>query len=192
MLRPKDEPRLITCNLNKPESTFDTIRKAYKELKPTDAALIATALVEAGRFADAVYDDKAYAWEPETYNDLTRAVSREVTQVQDTVEETKKAKAKAAEEEAVTLTVRLRPSVAAGEKILGDRKDLKTLMGDLLSEGVEFLYSNTDIGWHWTLERVNWATLSGGELKRHIKFRADFVEPHVSLELGPGGKRKKR
>ncbi|MBX3114919.1 MAG: hypothetical protein KF824_03185 [Fimbriimonadaceae bacterium] len=183
---------MITCNLNKPETTFDTIRKTYKDLKPTDAALIATALVEAGRFADAVYDDKAYAWVPETYDEFTRSVAREVTQVQETVEDTKKAKLKAQEEEAVTLTVKLKPSMAAGEKILGDRKDLKTLIGDILGEGVEYLFANTDIGWHWTLERVNWATLSGGELKRHIKFKADFVEPHVGLELGPGGKRKKR
>ncbi len=183
---------MITCNLNKPESTFDTIRKTYKDLKPTDAALIAIALVEVGRFADAVYDGKAYAWEGDTYDSLTRAISREVTQVQETVEDTKKAKAKAAEEEAVTLTVHLQPAIAASEKILGDREDLKTLLGDILGEGVEFLYANTDIGWHWTLERVNWATLSGGELKRHIKFKADFAEPHVGLELGPGGKRKKR
>lgn len=183
---------MITCNLNKPESVFDTIRKAYKELKPTDAALLATALVESGRMADAVYDDQIYAWVPETYDSMAKAVSREVTQVQDTVEDTKKAKAKALEEEAVTLTVKLKPSMAAGEKLLGDRKDLKTLMGDILQEGVEYMYASTDIGWQWTLERVNWATISGGEMKRHIKFRAEFVEPHIGMELGPGGKKKKR
>lgn len=183
---------MITCNLTKPESTFDTIRKAYKDLKPTDAALLATALVEAGRMADAVYDDQSYTWTGDQYDNMANAVAREVTQVQDTVEDTKKAKAKAAEEEAVTLTVKLRPSMKAGERILGNRNDLKTLMGDILQEGVEFLFSSTDIGWHWTLERVNWATRSGGEMKRHIKFRADFVEPHVGLELGPGGKKKKK
>lgn len=182
---------MITCNLTKPESTFDTIRKAYKDLKPTDAALLATALVESGRMADAVYDEKSYAWTSETYDAMATAVSKEVTQVQDTVEDTKKAKLKAAEEEAVTLTVHLRPSMAAGERILGDRNDLKTLMGDILQEGVEFLYSTTDIGWQWTLERVNWTTKSG-EMKRHIKFRADFLEPHVGMELGPGGKKRKR
>lgn len=190
-MRGKDTRSLITCNLTKPESTFDTIRKTYKDLKPTDAALLATALVEAGRMADAVYDNQSYAWKSDTYDAMTTAVSREVTQVQDTVEDTKKAKLKAAEEEAVTLTVHLRPSMAAGERILGDRNDLKTLMGDILQEGVEFLYSTTDIGWQWTLERVNWTTKSG-EMKRHIKFRADFLEPHVGMELGPGGKKRKR
>lgn len=160
-------------------------------MKPTDAALLATALVEAGRMADAVYDNQSYAWKSDTYDAMTTAVSREVTQVQDTVEDTKKAKLKAAEEEAVTLTVHLKPSMAAGERILGDRNDLKTLMGDILQEGVEFLYSTTDIGWQWTLERVNWTTKSG-EMKRHIKFRADFLEPHVGMELGPGGKKRKR
>jgi hypothetical protein len=65
-------------------------------------------------------------------------------------------------------------------------------MGDILQEGVEYMYASTDIGWQWTLERVNWATISGGEMKRHIKFRAEFVEPHIGMELGPGGKKKKR
>jgi hypothetical protein len=183
---------LITCNLTKPESTFDTIRKTYKDLKPTDAALLATALVESGRMADAVYDGKSYTWTGDQYDAMASAVAKEVTQVQDTVEDTKKAKLKAAEEEAVILTVHLLPSMAAGERILGNRNDLKALMGDIIQEGVEFLFSTTDIGWQWTLERVNWATKSGGEMKRHIKFRADFLEPHVGMELGPGGKKRKR
>jgi len=185
---------LISCNLNKPESTFDTIRKSYKELKPTDAAMIATALVEAGRFADAVYDERIYPWTGEQYDPLTKAIAREVHQVQEVVEEKKLTKAaqKLLDEEAVTLSVLLKPSQAAGEKMLGDREDLKTLLGDILNEGVEYLFATTDIGWQWTLERVNWATLSDGEMKRHIKFRADYVEPHIGVELGPGGKRKKR
>lgn len=182
---------MITCNLNKPESTFDTIRKAYKELQPTDAALIATALVEAGRFADAVYDEKSYAWSPDQHDAMTRAIAREVIQVNEAIEEPKK-KVKVVEEESVTLSVLLKPSQAAGELFLADRDDLKTLLGDILEEGVEYLYASTDLGWQWTLERVNWATLSEGEMKRHIKFRADFVEPHIGVELGPGGKRKKK
>lgn len=154
--------------------------------------MLATALVESGRMADAVYDDQFYTWTGDQYDAMATAVAREVTQVQDTVEDTKKAKLKAAEEEAVTLTVKLRPSMAAGERILGDRNDLKAMMGDIIQEGVEFLFTTTDIGWQWTLERVNWATKSGGEMKRHIKFRADFIEPHVGMELGPGGKKRKR
>ena len=181
---------MVTCNLNKPESTFDTIRKTYKDLKPTDAALIATALVEAGRFADAVYDGTEYAWLPDEYAGMTQAIAREVHQVNEVVEDKKKKKE--GEEEAVTLTVHLKPSMKATDHILTGRKDLKTLLGDILKEGVEYLYASNDIGWQWTLERVNWATLSDGEMKRHIRFHAEFVEPHVGIELGPGGKRKKK
>ena len=184
---------MISCNLNKPESTFDAVRKAYKDLKPTDAALIATALVEAGRFANAVYDDVEYSWTPDQHEGMTKAVAREVTQINEVVDEGKKpSKSKTAEEEVVTLAVRLKPSTQAGELMLGDREDLKTLFGDILMEGVEYLYSTSDIGWHWTLERVNWATLSDGEMRRHIKFRPEFLEPHVGVELGPGGKRRKK
>jgi len=182
---------LITCNLTKPESTFETIRKAYKDLKPTDAALIATALVEAGRFAIATHDGQDFEWLPSEHEGMTKSLSREVTQVQEAIEpeKTKKAQAAAAEE-SVTLTVQLKPSLRAGEAILNDRNDLKTLLADILDEGVEYMFSATDIGWHWTLERVNWATVSGGEMKRHIKFRAEFVGQHAGVELGPGGKKK--
>jgi len=182
---------LITCNLTKPESTFETIRKAYKDLKPTDAALIATALVEAGRFAIATHDGQDFEWLPSEHEAITKSVSREVNQVQEAIEpeKTKKA-ALAAAEESVTLTVHLKPSLRAGEAILNDREDLKTLLADILDEGVEYMFSSTDIGWHWTLERVNWATVSGGEMKRHIKFRAEFIGQHAGVELGPGGKKK--
>lgn len=182
---------LLTCNLNKPEATFDVVRKSYTDLVPTDAALIATAIVEAGRFASAVYDGKEYAWHPDEYEGMTKAVAAEVHQVQDVVEDPKKKK-KEGEEEIVTLTVHVKPNINATNHVLGDRKDLKTLLGDILKEGVEYLYASNDIGWQWTLERVNWATISGGEMRRHIRFHAEFVEPHVGVELGPGGKRRKR
>jgi hypothetical protein len=71
---------LTSCNLTKPESTFDSIRKTYKDLKPTDVALVATALVQAGKFADCVYDGQVYAWNPNQHEALTRAYQKEVDQ----------------------------------------------------------------------------------------------------------------
>lgn len=181
---------MITINLTKPELTFDAIRKSYKDLKPTDVALIATALIESGRFAVAKHDGEEYAWNAEDYEGMTRSLFAEVAQVQEATETEKRKTAKAEEPEAVTLSVHLKPSLAAGEAVLGDREDLKTLLSDILEDGVEFLFSPTDIGWHWTLERVNWATLSGGDLKRRVKFKPAFEEGAVAVELGPGGKRK--
>lgn len=187
---------MITCNLSKPEATFDQIRKTYKDLKPTDIALIATALVEAGRFAEAHHDGVDYEWTPEQYDGLTASLGREVAQIQEVLEPEKPVKktkaAKAAAEEDVQLHIQLKPSVAAGERILGDRKELKTLFGDILSEGVEYLYSPTDIGWHWTVERVNWQTQLKEELKRRVKFQAKFLEPHVGMEVGTTTRKRKR
>lgn len=183
---------MTSCNLTKPESTFDSIRKTYKDLKPTDVALVATALVQAGKFADCVYDGQVYAWNPNQHEALTRAYQKEVEQVQQAETGLTKAKAKVMAEETVTLTCHLRPSMAAAERILGRRKDLITMVSDILSEGVEFLYSPTDLGWPWTLERVNWSTVSGGELMRRIKFQAEFEEPCAAVELAQSGKRKKR
>jgi len=184
---------LTQCNLTKPESTFDAIRKSHKNLKPTDAALVSTALVEAGKHAIAVYDGKEYPWGADQAESLARAFLREVEQVQVAEGEKKLTKAAAAkaEPETATLTVHLKPSMDVAELYLGNRDDLKTLVSDLLDEGIEYLYSQTDIMWPWTLERFNWSTLSGGELRRHIKFRAEFVGNSEALELGPGGKRKK-
>ena len=184
---------MITVNLTKPELTFDAIRKAYKDLKPTDVALIATSLIEAGKFAKATHDGLDYEWTVADYAGMTKSLFAEVAQVQEggVVEKmTKKAAAAAEVEEAVTLQVQLKPSLKAGEEVLGDREDLKTLLSDIVQEGVEYLFSPTDIGWHWTLERVNWATLSGGDLRRRVKFKPVFVEGAVAVELGPGGKRK--
>jgi len=184
---------LITVNLTKPELTFDAIRKAYKNLKPTDVALVSTSLIEAGKFAKATHDGLDYEWTAEDYAGMTKSLFAEVAQVQEGVSTeklTKKAAAEQAAEEPVTLQVELKPSIRAGELVLGEREDLKTLLADIFQEGVEYLFSPTDIGWHWTLERVNWATLSGGELRRRVKFKPVFVEGAVAVELGPGGKRK--
>lgn len=187
---------MISCNLNKPESTFDHIRKTYPDLKPTDAALLATALVEAGRMAEAIHDGHSFTWKNEEYDGITKSVAREVAQVQETYDKetagVKKKAAKNEDNEPVVLSLTLRPSMQAGEGILGSREDLKTLLGDILAEGVEFLYlPPTDMGWNWTLDRVNWTTLSAGEMARFIRFHAVFEDPHVTVELGPGGKKKK-
>lgn len=148
------------------------------------------ALVEAGRSADAVYDGETHAW-PHDYQALAKSIAQEVRQVQEAVEGDKAKKtAKTPEEEPVTLTVHLKPSFKAGEAALADRADLQTLFADIVAEGVEYLYSPTDIGWPWTLERVNWATFSGGDLRRRVKFRAEFEGGHTGVELGPGGKKK--
>lgn len=184
---------MITVNLTKPELTFDAVRKAYKNLKPTDVALISTALIEAGRFAKSSHDGLEYEWTAEDYEGMTKSLFAEVAQIQEGASQekmTKKALAAQEAEEPVTLQVELKPSMRAGEEVLGDREDLKTLMSDILQEGVEYLFSPTDIGWHWTLERVNWSTLSGGDLRRRVKFKPVFGEGAVAIELGPGGKRK--
>ncbi len=163
------------------------MRKEFSKLKPTDAALVATALVEAGRMAKAVHDGEEYEWTPENYEPFTKSILREVEQIAVAMQEEKK---KAADEEPITMTVQLKPSQAAGEEFLGPRDDLKTKLSDILEEGVEYLYSPTDLGWHWTLERVNWGTVSGGTIKSRVMFNAEFVDGSVAVLLGPGGKRR--
>lgn len=182
---------MISCNLSKPESTFDAIRKTYKDLPPTDVALLATAIVEAGRLANGVHDGQEYEWTTAQFKGMIDSTSREVAQVLEhfEAEKTKKT-AKNAEEEAITLSVTVRPNQKAGEEVLGSRNDLKVVFGDLLAEGIEYMYSSTDVGWHWTIERVNWTAQSEGELRRRVRFRAEFTEPHITVELGPGGKKK--
>jgi hypothetical protein len=180
---------LLSVNLTKPELTFDAVRKAYKDLKPTDVALVSTALIEAGRFAVATHDGQDFEWDETQHEGMTRSLFAEVAQVQEVLEAKKAAKT-VVEEEPVTLTVHLKPSHAAASRALADREDLKTLVSTILHEGVEYLFSPTDIGWHWTLERVNWSTISGGELKRRVKFRPQFEDGSLGVELGPGGKRK--
>lgn len=183
---------MIVCHLTKPESTLDQVRKAYPKLKPTDAALIASSLVLSGRYALAVYDDKQYAW-PEDTEKLTQAMLSQMKQIQETVEvATKKAQRQAIEEEPVEVRIGLLANFAAGEKLLGDRKDLKTLLGDILKEGVEFQFGPQDIiGWQWALDRANWHTLTDGELTRRVKLKATFQDNSVGVELGASGTRKR-
>lgn len=183
---------MITCNINKPESTFDTIRKSYKDLVPTDIALLATALVESGRLADAVHDGKEYELTPDQHGPLTESLAREVAQIQHEFEGEKVTKKNPKSDEEVTLNLMLKPSVKAGDAILGDRKELKTLFGEILSEGVEFTYGPNDICWHWIVTRVNWATATQVEQRRRVRFNAEFVEPHVAVEVGSTTKKRKR
>jgi len=183
---------LIVCHLTKPESTLDQVRKAHPKLKPTDAALIASSLVLSGRYALAVYDEKEYSW-PEDIEKLTKAMLSQMKQIQETVEvATKRAQRVAIEEEPVEVRIGLLANYAAGEKLLGDRKDLKTLLGDILKAGVEFQFGPQDIiGWQWALDRANWHTLTDGELTRRVKLKATFQDNSVGVELGASGTRKR-
>lgn len=182
---------LITSNLSKPENTLDQVKKSFPKLKPTDAALIATALVLSGRYALARYDEREFSW-PGDYKDLTKALSSELHIIQQSVEGPARKSAKAiAEEEPVEVKVSLLPNIKAGESVLGDREDLKTLLSDIISKGVEYVYSPTDIGWQWALDRANWSTLSEGELTRRIKLKALFSENAVGVEMGATPTRKR-
>lgn len=184
---------MIVCNLTKPESTFDAIRKEFPKLAVTDAALVATALIHAGRFADAVYDDRQYQW-PDEFEPLAEAVAREIAQIDESVEPepatTKKA-AKPEVEEPATIRVGLLPSVEAGEVLLKDRKELKKILTQLLDEGVEFMYSSTDIIWPWSLERANWANADSAVSIRYARIEPYFLGNSTGTELGPGGKKPK-
>lgn len=193
---------MISCNLSKPESTFDQVKKEYEKLKPVDVALIATAIVEAGHFANVVHDGVVYTW-PEDQDALAKALLIDVTAAQEIEPEpagkpkrvtkaAKAAKAKMMEETVIKLSIPIKPNQKAGEVHLAKRKDLKTLLGDILKEGVEYSHAPTDIRWKWSLERINWTTVSGGELPHHVMFMPEFEGNHVGVELGPGGKRKTR
>ncbi len=182
---------MIHCSLQKPESTFDQIRKNYNKLKPTDAALIATALVLSGRYAIAVYGNEKYHW-PQNHENLTKALQKELSFIQHEESPAPKRSTKTViEEEVPEITIGLVANYAAGEKFLGEREDLKTLFSDLLQKGVEYHYLSTDIGWQWALERANWSVLSGGEVARHVKFKVEFQDNSLGV-LIDGAVAKKR
>lgn len=180
---------MITCQLTKLETAFEQMRKAYPKLPPTDAALLASALTLTGRHAIALYEGTQYTW-PEEYDGLTEAMVKQLEMVNEGIETTKKAKANV-EEEPVTVSVGLMPNLSAGEKQLQDRKDLKALLSDALQQGVEFVYSPSDIGWQWALDRVNWSTVSGEELSRRIKIKATFTEGAIGIEMGAAGPKRR-
>ncbi len=179
---------MLTCHLTKLETAVDQIKKAYPKLKPTDAALIASALVITGRHAIAHYEGENFYW-PEDYDKLTKAMVSHVSSVSEEIEPVKKTKT-ATEEEPVVITVGLSPNYSAGENRLLARDDLKAKLSDILQEGVEFVYSPTDVGWQWALDRANWATVTGGEVNKRIKIKASFTEGAVGVEMGTTPKKR--
>lgn len=184
---------MITCQLTKLETALDQVKKSYPKLIASDAALLATALTLTGRHAIALYEGEQYTW-PDDYERLTKAMVPQLLMVNEAVEHNapKRTSSKTAvEEEPINVTVGLMPNLTAGENILGSRDDLKTLLSDVLQEGVEFVYAPTDIGWQWALDRANWNTIAGAEMSRRIKIKASFTEGAVGIEMGAGGPKKR-
>lgn len=181
---------MITCNLTKLESALEQTKKAYPKLKPTDAALVASALSLMGRHAVALYDGNQYLW-PQDYETLTKAMVPAIEQVQESAEPVKKTAKSADEPEPAILTVGLAPNLAAGEAQLDGHNKLKALLSDMIQEGIEFTYSAPDIGWQWALDRANWTTITGQELPRKVKVKTAFTEGAVGIETGAGGAKKR-
>lgn len=165
------------------ETALDQIRKTYPKLKATDAALLTSALVLTGRHALAIYDGEQFSW-PEDYEKLTHAMVAQLDMVNSGIEPPKKTVKSPTDDEPVIVTVGLMPNLSAGEKALGKRDDLKTLLSEAIQNGVEFMYSSTDLGWQWALDRANWTTISGTEMSRRIKIKASFTEGAVGIEMG--------
>lgn len=182
---------MITCHLTKLETVLDQVRKAYPKLKPSDAALVASGLSLAGRHARAIYDEQQFTW-PGDYEKLCKAMVGQLDMIQQGLDAgTKKTTKATAEEEPVLVNVGLAPNVTAGESVLQDRSDLKALLGEVLAEGVEFVYAPSDIGWQWALDRANWSTVAGHEISRRVKVKVGFTEGAVGVELGAGGPKKR-
>lgn len=183
---------MITCQLTKLESALDQLKKSYPKLKPADAALLVSALTLTGRHAKAIYDGVHYVW-PEEYDALTKAMVGELQVVQEGIENTtpKRVSKTAPEDEPVVVSVGLTPNMEAGEKLLADRNDLKAQLSDVLQKGVEFVYSGTDIGWQWALDRANWTTIAGQEMSRRIKIKCNFTEGAVGVEMGTATPKKR-
>jgi len=167
----------------------DQVRKSYPKLRPTDSALLASAIALTGRHAIAVFEGQQYRW-PDEYPKLTEALAKELEVVQSYTESPKKVTKSTPEEEPIVINVGLMPNFSAGERILEGRKNIKALLSEVLQGGVEFVYSSTDVGWQWALDRANWSTISGGEVTRKIKVKAVFTEGAVGVEMG-SAKRKR-
>lgn len=180
---------MITCNLNKPETTLDQVKRAYSKLQHTDAALIATAIVMSGRYALLVLDDRTFRW-PDDHESVMDALLSRVLALQERPATGKKGRA-ATEDEVVEIKVALEPNYEEGERLLGDRDDLKALLSDLLQSGVEYQYMPTDIGWQWALDRVNWNTLAGTDLLRRVRVKAQFQDKAQGTEMTPAGTKKR-
>jgi hypothetical protein len=183
---------MLTCQLTKLETALDQVKKSYPKLMPADAALLASALSLTGRHAIALYEGEQYVW-PEDNDRLTKAMVPQMRITQEAIEHNapKKVAKNAPEDEPVQIAVGLMPNFTAGEKLLQDRKDLKTLLSDVLQEGVEFAYQPNDIGWQWALDRANWSTIAGQEISRRVKVKTGFTEGAVGVELGATGAKKR-
>lgn len=182
---------MISCQLTKLETALDQIKKQYPKLMPADAALLTAALSLTGRHALALYEEKSYVW-PKDLEKITADMSPHLRQIQEAIDlnAPKKVSKTAPEEEPIFVSVGLKPNYTAGEKILADREDLKTLLSDILDEGVEFSFSQNDIGWQWALDRVNWSTVAGSDLSRRIRVRVSFTEGAVGVEVGSAPKKR--
>ena len=183
---------MITCQLTKLEAALDQLRKSFPKLKPADAALLASSLTLTGRHAVAIYEGEHYTW-PDDYDKLTHAMVPQLQLIQEGIDAAapKRVAKNAPEEEPVLVSVGLTPNIAAGEALLGERNDLKTKLSDILQEGVEFVYANTDIGWQWALDRANWSTIAGAEMSRRIKVKSAFTDGAVGIEMGSAGPKKR-
>lgn len=182
---------MITCHLTKLELALDQIKKSYPKLKPADAGLIAQAVSLTGRHALADYEGHHYSW-PEDCGELTKAMVPQVSIIQESVEvaPTKRSAKTVVEEEPAVITLALVPNISAGEKVLGTRNDLKTLLSDIVQGGIEYVYSGTDVGWQWAMDRANWTTITGADLHRRIKVKAAFTAGAIGIEMGTGTKKK--
>ena len=181
----------MTCQLTKLETALDTLKKAYPQLVPADAALLASALTLTGRHAIALYEGEQYVW-PDQNEELLRAMVPQVKQTQEAIEANapKRVAKNAVEEEPVLMSVGLMPNLTAGENLLQGRDDLKTMLSDILQEGVEFAYASTDIGWQWALDRANWTTLAGQDVSKRVKSKTAFTEGAVGVEMNAGAKKR--
>lgn len=185
---------LITCNLTKLESAVDQVRKTYPKLAAADAALIASAMSLAGRHAKAVYEGEYFVW-PNDNEKLMISMSGHLRAVNEAIEENtpkKTSKTAVIEEEPVVVNVGLAPNMEAGEAILKNRDDLKTLLSDILQSGVEYVYGSQDLGWQWALDRANWNVISDGDLSRRIKIKVGFTEGAVGVEQGAATKKSRK
>jgi hypothetical protein len=183
---------LITIQLTKLESALDQVRKTHTKLMPTDAALVATALTQAGHQAIALYEEQQYVW-PEDVEKLSSAMLPHIRITQEAIEAAapKRVSKSAPEEEPISLNVGLMPNISAGERVLAGRDDLKTVLSDVLADGVEYAYNPTDLGWQWALDRVNWSTVAGSDISRRIRIKTAFTQGAVGVELGSNAPKKR-
>ncbi len=183
---------MITIQLTKLESALDQVRKTHTKLMPTDAALLATALTQAGHQAIAIYEELQYVW-PEDVEKLSDAMLPHIKSIQEAIEAAapKRVSKSAPEEEPISVNVGLMPNIHAGERVLAGRDDLKTVLSDVLGDGVEYAYNPTDLGWQWALDRVNWSTVAGSDVSRRIRIKTAFTQGAVGVELGTSTAKKR-